>query len=152
MPLRPLSPEDGAELDGHVAVGLELLPLPDGAILGDDEPLLLAQAVAQVVDAARAGEGPPELPAAELALALGAAWGEELGRALGWAWAEATLPGGLEGLAIAAPDASALVLPLHHVGALLADPTLPNDVVLLTALLLEGRLPPSAPGAERVLG
>ncbi|MFO0006899.1 MAG: hypothetical protein ACK559_37865, partial [bacterium] len=32
VPLRPLSPEDGAELDGHVAVGLELLPLPDGAI------------------------------------------------------------------------------------------------------------------------
>lgn len=156
MKERPLSREESGELSALMTEALELLPLPPGAVVGGPEspPAMMVQAIATVVDMLRSEpEAARGAAPGEVAMRLGVAFGEELCRSAGWEWVMAT-PGGApeETLAVAAPDRSDVIFPMHCLGRLILSPQQPNDLVLLFAVVSEARLPTVPPGSWRVLG
>ena len=150
---RPLTDEEEAELSVLLTMGLERVPLPPEVDDIDEvDPALLILGMADVVDALAAGQAPPEgLSRPELAMALGALWGEELCRLAGWRWAYFEGEDGLEGPIVAPPRKGWAVMPMR----LLLDALERGQSGVVRDLffaLREGRMGEGEPGALRILG
>ena len=148
---RPLTAEEEAELSVLLTMGLERVPLPPGVDDIDEvDPALLILGMADVIDAVAAGEPLDEdLSRPELAMALGALWGEELCRLAGWRWLY--LEGELEGPIVAPPRKGWAVLPMR----LLLEALERGQAGVVRDLffaLREGRMGEGEPGALRILG
>jgi hypothetical protein len=150
---RALTDEEEAELSVLLTMGLERVPLPpEVEDIDEVDPALLILGMADVVDALHAGEPLPEgLSREELAMALGALWGEELCRLAGWRWRYLQREDGLEGLIVAAPRKGFAVMPMSLLlGALASgEATTVRDLFFA---LREGELGEGEPGALRILG
>ena len=92
--------------------------------------------------------------ATELSVNLGCLWGQTVCDALGWEWCRATID--REGIfAIAAPDRSHLVPPMHFIQKQLRKrgaPEAANTSLLLFNMLKARSFPPAHPKAYCVLG
>ena len=152
---RPLSLDEQDELAQLCAGALVLLPSSED--VGGDEandPLLMARFVGVLVEAVRQGhELPYVIDDAELALRLGALWGDELRRVVGWHWAMLRYDNGLEALAVVEPERRLCVLPVHFVARVMGDTGVVNSIEGLFSSVAEGReLPITEPDSYVVLG
>lgn len=155
MPVeRALNEQERLELSELFTCAVELVPLPEGVDeIGGADPGLLVAGVREVVEAVRAGAGlPVELEADDLAVWLGALWGDELCRVAGWEWAHLAFENGLATLAVVAPDRTHACLPFHFLYGLLTVREMENTVVALFDAVREGRLPPAEEGGYALLG
>jgi len=112
--VRPLTPEEEAELTERFSAALSLIP-----VQGEDADFLIA-GLNIVVDAVRAGRPVPR-PKDELATDLGVLWGDELCRVAGWSWSYVTLESGTEGPAVTSPDQALMVMPVHFLHRAFTD-------------------------------
>ena len=152
---RPLTDEEEAELTELVSGALVLLPAPEDVGLDPDAPApgMYPQFIGIMAEARRRGfELPFVVADEELALRLGALYGDELCRVAGWDWEMLSWPSGLETLAVVSPDRSVCVLPLDLVGRVIADPTVENVIEGVFGTVVRGEVPVVGAGRYVVLG
>lgn len=152
---RPLSEEEHSELAELVSGALFLLPAPEDVGLppGQDPGDMLPKFVGVMAEAVRRGfELPFEVSTEELALRLGALYGDEIARQAGWDWEMLSYPSGLEALAVVSADRGLCVLPLHLVGRVLTDTGVENVLEGLFGSIQGGDLPLTEAHRYVVLG
>ena len=152
---RPLTDEEQAELSQLCEGALFLLPSPEdvGMSADDVDAGMLPKFVGVMAEAVRRGfELPITVSTDELAMRLGALYGDEISRLAGWEWEMLAYPNGLEALAVVSPDRALCVLPLHVVGRVMADTGVENILEGLFTSIVEGELPLADPGRYVVIG
>jgi hypothetical protein len=114
------------------------------------KPGSVAECIANRIDEARSQRKSKEKKAAnidDLAIDLGALWGETLCRARGWQWMEVQDPDGPFLANVCSPDKAFRVNPIGKVKSLLKDHRLPNNTALLFNMIEAEVLPKSVAGA-----
>ena len=113
-------------------------------------PASVAECIANRIDEARSpgkGKGKKAPNLDDLAIDLGALWGETLCRACGWRWMEVQDPDGAFLTNVCSPDKAFRVNPIAKVYSLLNDRRLPNNTALLFNMIEAEALPQSVAGA-----
>lgn len=136
--------EDHGPIDAAIRSDIDAF-IPRGyarlGLAGEPRPEDVVDHVHRHVDAIRTRK----LSAADRTIAqmeIGAAWGEQLHRALGWQWAKLAA-----GIALVSPDRAHAHYPFAVVGELLAKTGRRNTLALLFAMLAVGETPGGAAGS-----
>ena len=135
---QPLGDDLLAELDealasGRAALGLKAKAKPESA----------AEAVHNAIDVARGGTKLSDERRTELAVELGAVWGDAVRRALKWEWARMPVSKKETIVSVTSPTRAHAVDPIRLVYDLVGDKKRANNALLLFNMLVEGGLPES---------
>jgi hypothetical protein len=142
----PVPEEARAELTAAIAKSRTILA-PDGRSLDADGTQLAIHSEIERWHAQRARR--LEGTVGDVAIILGAAWGDAVCRAIGWDWVRLRSPD-LEELAVVAPDRSVATFPVLFLGDVLRDPN--KQTTLLLYNMLKAGMAEGQPGELRLVG
>ena len=151
---RSLNSEEERDLERHLLMGLELVPIPAGVEdLDGQDPALLILGIGTLVDAVRSGLPLPEgMNIEDLSTSLGVLYGEELCRCVGWSWVYLVFDDGFEGLGVADAQGGLAILPIHYIFGLLTQSEVDNSIGMLFQMIRDGQTPEVSAGDWRILG
>ena len=112
----------------------------------NDKSARVVQGIAKGIDEARS-PGKKLAQIDNLAIALGALWGETVCRTCGWQWMKIQEPGKSGHAEVCSPDKAFRVNPIARIYDLLKNKRLPNNSALLFNMIEAGALPQSVAGA-----
>lgn len=141
----PVPEEALGELMAAIANSRTILA-PDGQSLDPDGTRLAIHSEIENWHTNPAGR--PEGTVEDVAISLGAAWGDSVCRAIGWDWAWLRSTG-LEELAVVAPDRSVATFPVLFLRDVLRDPD--RQTTLLLYHMLKAGLAEGQPGELRLV-
>ncbi len=125
-----------AELDEALSSGRASLGLK-----AKTKPQTAAEAVGNAIDAARGGKKVSDERRTELAVELGAVWGDAVCRALKWEWARMPVSKKETIVSVTSPTRTHAVDPIRLVYDLIGNKRRENNALLLFNMLADGGLP-----------
>lgn len=143
---RPVNTHERAKLSGFIQSAMKHIGAERAS---SPHPDKLVELISQAIDLYRNLDAPRRQ---EASVSLGTLWGQILCDQLGWTWVSLKLDSKTEVFGIVSPNRSHVIYPMHHVNALLFDPSMEQNSLSLYNDLKARKLPPSNDHGYTVIG